>query len=166
MKYDLDYKDVIKLKKKSKKLDDTFDYKSHRDKYSLFKYKFDFGHHYLFEIVDNKGNLSYPEMAIHSKFKSCDQTIEVEYIRYPRTWEYNTEYLFINKRGEKYYLDMFEHHSELYSHIEWYDTIYVYGVWKHKPSTKEMKEAYSKTIWFSKTEEEVIDSKIDFILDN
>jgi hypothetical protein len=168
MTYDLSYEEVIRLRQKYKILE-NFDYDSQK-LHSVFfgeeKYfqSLDIGKHFLYEIVSKDKNgykVTYPEMAIYSKWMPCDQTSEIEYLPYPRTWMWHVEYLCNPEKG--YHIPVYEHPSSLKSHIEWNDFMYVYGIWDTKPKYKELKEAYSKTLWFGKTPEEIIDQKLDTI---
>lgn len=54
--------------------------------------------------------------------------------------------------------------NELQSFIIWTNQLYVYGAWDVKPSWKELRQAYEKTLWYGKSVEEQRDLNLKRIL--
>ena len=94
----------------------------------------------------------------------CDQTTEVEFINYRRTWEWRTEYKY-KYDGKEFTNYIAEEASEIDRVILWSDSMYVYGSWDKIPSYKELKQAYERTWWFHRTSDEIRDIQLDRILD-
>lgn len=102
-----------------------------------------FGDHILYQIVykdpeTSKMMMSYPKMAIFTSYNIADQALVYEMVSPIRSWEYKFE----PKEGYFYST------THITSHIEWYDIIYIFGIWKNKPNWKEMKKAYRQTFYF------------------
>jgi hypothetical protein len=93
----------------------------------------------------------------------CDQTIEVEWVDYRRTWEWNTKYDYeYDGKPYKNYI------GELPTEIErlplWDDSLLVYGVWDTMPNWKQLRQAYERTWWFHRTTDELRDLQLNRIL--
>lgn len=136
---------------------------NHYKKYDFFNVSdLKEGQHFLYEKYlyrRNKGNgsiICYPQMGIYLNMIPIDQTVELEWFNYRRTWEYNTSL----STGAS----VSDFSSELDSLILWQDTIFVYGVWDTKPNWKQMKKAFDKTWWFHKTKEKMRYLKIHSLL--
>jgi hypothetical protein len=46
----------------------------------------------------------------------------------------------------------------------WFDDILVYGAWNSMPNWKQLKQAYERTWWFYRTEEEKRDIQLNRLL--
>lgn len=141
------------------KIDDKFD---HREMGKFFLYE---------KVVykqDRTAQLFYPKLAIYLNELTCDQTTEVEWVDYRRTYEWNIKYKYThtdkdgNQREFKHYL------AELETKIErlplWWDELLVYGAWDSKPNWKQLRQAYERTWWFYRDEDEKRDIQLSRIL--
>ncbi|CAG7579751.1 MAG: hypothetical protein SLAVMIC_00075 [uncultured marine phage] len=127
----------------------------------------EFGQWFLFEIEENihydsgtKHRLQYPKLGIFNQYLPCDQTIEVKYMEYKKTWENR-----LIEKDDKYSFLM-ERSSELKSHIDWWDSMWIYGIWDHKPNWKELRKAFLKTQWYYRTKDEMRDYRLGQLLMN
>jgi hypothetical protein len=87
--------------------------------------------------------LFYPKLGLYLNALPCDQTIEVEWVDYRRTWEWNLEYDYeYDGKPYKNYI------GELPTEIErlplWDDYLLVYGVWDSMPNWKQLRQKNSK----------------------
>jgi hypothetical protein len=129
------------------------------------------GQFFLYEYMeynsDRKGGehtlLHYPRIAIYLNSRLVDMALEIDFFNVRRSWEGRREYDLTYK--DKSYR---QYPSELFTGIEnvilWDDSVNVYGVWDKLPNWKELKRAYQKTIWFSKTIEDKRDQYLSNIL--
>lgn len=126
------------------------------------------GQFFLYEIIDDSNNLHYPKIGIHLNNLPCDQTFEVEWVDYRRTWEWRVEIDVENtdKDGmtRKFTNLVGEYPTMIRKLILWDDSIKVYGAWWGLPNWKELKRAYEKTLWFKTTKEEIRERKLKSVL--
>lgn len=136
------------------------------DKYNHRK----FGKFFLYERETNgtKNKLHYPQLAIYLNELPCDQTTEVEFLNYRKSWEWRTEYktTYTDKDGlsKDYEMYVAEEPSEIERVILWSDSMYVYGSWDKMPSWKELRQAYGRTWWYHRTTDKIRDLQLDRIL--
>ena len=112
--------------------------------------------------------LFYPKLGMYINALPCDQTIEVEWIDYRRTWEWNLKFDYEVKDKDgvpKTYQNYF---GELPTEIErlplWSDYLLVYGVWDTMPNWKQLRQAYERTWWFHRTTDELRNIQLDRLL--
>ena len=126
-----------------------------------------FGKFFLYEKVyynrDRTTKLFYPKLAIYLNELPCDQTTEVEWIDCRRVIEWNIQYKYTHKDKEyKNYL------AEIETKIErlplWWDDLLVYGAWDSMPDWKQLRQAYERTWWFYRDEDEKRDIQLNRIL--
>ena len=75
-------------------------FNKHFDKYNFFEFNSNLhvelkkpGQIFLFEIYNHDHQtISYPKIGIFLNYLPCDQTLELEWATYRRTWEYNRKY--------------------------------------------------------------------------
>lgn len=53
---------------------------------------------------------------------------------------------------------------EVKSHIDWSDSIWVYGLWDSMPGWKEIRKSFRRTQWYSRSPQEERDFKLKQIL--
>lgn len=111
----------------------------------------------------NDHELFYPKLGIYLNGLPCDQTIEVEWVDYRRTWEWNLQYEY------EYNGSTFQNYiGELPTVIQrlpiWDDYLLIYGVWETMPNWKQLRQAYEKTWWFHRTTDQLRDLQIDRLL--
>lgn len=123
-----------------------------------------FGDWFLYETEDHvEGHkietrvLNYPKLAIFSKYIPCDQTVELEFIEYPKSWH---DRLYSKYNFLTYYP------AQIKSHIEWDDAMWIYGKWDSKPNWKQMKKAFRKTQWYHRDKHELRDIRLKELLGN
>jgi len=130
------------------------------------------GQYFLYEsLIDGrfKSNmlhdleLHYPKLGVYLNSLPCDQTIEVEWVDYRRTWEWNIEYDY-NYQEKVYQNYMAEIPTEIQRLPLWSDSLLVYGVWDSKPNWKQLKQAYEKTWWFHRSVEDLRDLQLERLL--
>lgn len=135
------------------------------------------GQYFLYEkILDGryKSNaphnyqLFYPKLGIYLNELPCDQTIEVEWVDYRRTWEWNIQYEFDYKDKDGMSKTYKNYIGELATEIErlpiWHDYLLVYGVWDTMPNWKQLRQAYERTWWFHRNTNELRDLQLDRLL--
>ena len=112
--------------------------------------------------------LFYPKLGMYINALPCDQTIEVEWIDYRRTWEWNLKFDYEVKDKDgvpKIYQNYF---GELSTEIErlplWSDYLLVYGVWDTMPNWKQLRQAYERTWWFHRTTDELRNIQLNRLL--
>jgi len=127
-----------------------------------------FGMYFLYELAmhssDLKGTkLHYPKLGLYINELPCDQTTEVEWIDYRRTWEWRTEYKYTHndKEYNNYICDL---PTEIQRLPIWFDGILVYGAWNTMPNWQQLKQAYERTWWFYRTEDEKRDIQLNRLL--
>lgn len=135
------------------------------------------GQYFLYEkILDGKyqsnaphdHELFYPKLGVYLNSLPCDQTIEVEWVDYRRTWEWNTEYDYEYKDKDGLVKPFQNYIGELPTEIErlpiWSDYLLVYGVWDSMPNWKQLRQAYERTWWFHRTTDELRDLQLNRLL--
>ncbi len=112
-----------------------------------------YGDHFLYQIISNHYTekredaiMSYPSIGTFTNYNIADQALEYEFITPMRTWETR----FKPSQGTWYPT------TRLCSHIEWDESIYIFGVWKSFPDWKEIKKAYKKTFYFRENRKDKI----------
>ena len=158
---DKSYRDVCLGHKKITLVDGEFT--SKYNNYVSTHTKLEFGDIFLFEAVEwhkNDGTLSYPEIGLFVRYNIYDQALVTEYIPKERTWMNNLEYVCNPDPDKMYKVPVSDKKTEVVDFIEWYDTLYIYGKWDKMPSWKELKPYYEKTMWFNKTEEQIMKLKL------
>lgn len=151
----------------------------HFEKWDYFKTKENFGTNlsmgaakfFLYEKITPldkpKEQISHPKLGIFLDIYSCDQTIELEWIDHRRTWEYNTqyEYQFENNGISKTYKSLAaDLRSELQYLVLWDDCMCVYGIWDTMPNWKQLRQAYERTWWYYRSQDEIRDIQINRLL--
>lgn len=130
------------------------------------------GQYFLYEkILDGRyqsnfphdHELFHPKLGIYINALPCDQTIEVEWVDYRRTWEWNLEYDY--KHDGKTFSSYI---GELATEIErlplWSDDLLVYGVWDTMPNWKQLRQAYERTWWFYRDVDKLRDIQLNRLL--
>ena len=130
------------------------------------------GQFFLYEkLLDGRFNSSiphdhqlfYPNLGIYLNSLPCDQTIEIEWVDYRRSWEWRTEYDY-EYEGKTYKNYIGELPSEVERLPLWDDYLLVYGVWDSIPNWKQLRQAYERTWWFHRTTDERRDIQLDRLL--
>ena len=155
------------------------EFTNHYKKYNFINNKspVNMGQFFLYEkILDGSIKSSiphdhevfYPKLGIYLHALPCDQTIEVEWIDYRRTWEYKVEYTGeykdkdgLSKTFQRYMCDI---PTEVERLPLWADDLLVYGVWDSMPNWKQLRQAYERTWWFHRTSDQLRDIQLDRIL--
>jgi hypothetical protein len=121
------------------------------------------GQIFLYEKYEDK-RISYPQIGIFINYLPCDQTLDIEWVSYRRTWEHNQsfEYTPEDKPTVKY--DFYDMPSFIRSMPQWSDYMLIYGVWDKLPDWKTLRRHYELTWWFHKPIEESRDIKLNFLL--
>jgi hypothetical protein len=171
--------DIFKSKEKFILFDTEMD---SSDIFCKHSEKFDFfstnnpnimGQYFLYEIyMDVKydsnfygstSKLCYPKLGIYLNSLPCDQTIEVEWVDFRRTWEWNTKYDYVYKdKTYKNYIGVIP--TEINRLPLWNDQMFIYGVWDSKPNWKQLRQAYERTWWFHRTSDEIRDLQLNRLL--
>lgn len=158
----------------SKSSDSLFDEKltkSHREDHSFYSTDIKPGQFFLYEKMEpvystdskfRNTHIYYPKLAIYLDSYVADQALEIEYKDVRRNWEHRTKYTYIHK--DKEYTNYASDIQGVNSTILWDDDVYVYGKWDTIPNWKELKVAYSKSIWFKRTKVELRDIRINSII--
>ena len=156
-------------------------FKKHFDKYNFLDAKSPsrMGQFFLYEKLEDgryKSNrphdheLHYPKLGVYLYALPCDQTIEVEWIDYRRTWENNLyfwgEYENADKDVRKFKRYIGELETEIQRLPIWSDYLLVYGVWDSMPNWKQLRQAYERTWWFHRTTEELRDIQLERLFKN
>ena len=112
--------------------------------------------------------LFYPKLGVYINSLPCDQTIDVEWIDYRRTWEWRLEYDYEYKDKDGLVKTYKNYIAELPTEIErlplWNDSLLIYGVWDSMPSWQQLKQAYERTWWFHRTVDELRDLQLNRLL--
>lgn len=146
----------------------------HFEKYEFFKANSPdrMGQFFLYEkLLDGryKSNkphdheLFYPKLGVYLNALPCDQTIEVEWVDYRRTWEWNIQYDYEHD-GKAYRNYMGELPTEIERLPLWSDYLLIYGVWDSMPTWKQLRQAYERTWWFHRTKDELRNLQLDRLL--
>lgn len=109
--------------------------------------------------------LYYPKIGLYLNSLPCDQTVEVEWIDWRRTWEYNRNYEWMGDKGEVENTGDFSLlPTQVHTLPIWHDYLLIYGVWDKLPSWKELRKYYERTWWFHKTIQDNRDIKINQLI--
>lgn len=112
--------------------------------------------------------LFYPKLGMYINALPCDQTIEVEWIDYRRTWEFNVKYTgeYKDKDGlsRTFQRNMCDIETEIERLPLWGNDILVYGVWDTMPNWKQLRQAYERTWWFHRTTDELRNIQLNRLL--
>ena len=107
--------------------------------------------------------LFYPKLGVYLNSLPYDQTIEVEWVDYRRTWEWNTEYDY-EYEGKTYQNYIGELPTEIERLPIWSDYLLVYGVWNSMPNWQQLRQAYERTWWYHRTTDELRDLQLNRLL--
>jgi hypothetical protein len=109
--------------------------------------------------------LYYPKIGIYLNSLPCDQTVEVEWVDWRRTWEYNKNYEWVDNKGETKSNGDFSYlPTQVQSLPIWHDYLLIYDVWDKLPDWKVLKKAYQRTWWYHKTIQDKRDIMINQII--
>ena len=154
--------DELQLKKNHIKKFDFFTTKSPSVIGQFFVYEI------LYDLRNSKDSkydteLTYPKLGIYVNSLPCDQTIEIEWIDIRRTCEWKLLYDYNHgiTTSQSY---LAESPTSIKTLPLWHDMMLVYGLWNSKPSWKEIRTAYQKTLWFSRETPELRDIKLNSLL--
>ena len=118
--------------------------------------------------VPHDHELFYPKLGVYLNGLPCDQTIEVEWVDYRRTWEWRLEYDYEYKDKDGSVKIFKNYIAELPTEIErlpiWSDYLLVYGVWDSMPNWQQLRQAYERTWWFHRTTDELRDLQLNRLL--
>ena len=157
-------REALESLRKVKVIPNEFDYGTHYNKYNFLNTNIlKPGDIFLYEFV-NSDLINYPRVGIYLNVIPIEQTVEVEYVDYRRTIEFNTEFERKQNNIINEYLSLFEEQTNINSIVLWDDTLLVYGSWNSLPNWKELKKAYKKTLWFNKTKQDNRDLLINSII--
>ena len=161
---DKSYNDAMNKYSKSMDVTEwTNDYMKKFSAYESGHVILEFGDVFLFETIcdsHSKSILKYPEIGVFVKYNIYDQALVTEYVTKNRTWMDRVKYNSNPDPKYNYWMPISDRVSEVVDFVEWSDSIYIYGKWDKMPGWKELKKSYQKTMWFHKTEEEIIDLKL------
>lgn len=117
------------------------------------------------DYTTGQKKLYYPKIGLYLNSLPCDQTVEVEWVDWRRTWEYNRTYEWTNDKGEiKTTGDFSLLPTQVQSLPIWHDYLLIYGVWDKLPSWKELRKHYDRTWWFHKTIQDKRDITINKLI--
>lgn len=143
-----------------------FDLSSKEFRFVGGRFRPEVGQFMLYEHIelrsDRKGGsyvvVRYPKVAVFLHSRLIDMAVEIDIFNVRRGWEYRREHTFTyqEKDGTEKEYECFpsEQPSGIESIIIWDDGVNVYGVWDKLPGWKELKKAYQKTIWYSRSTED------------
>jgi hypothetical protein len=156
--------------------DDTDLFNNHFKRYDFFSTKTPnvMGQFFLYELyLENtyldhadksyKSVLTYPKLGIYLNALPCDQTIELEWVNPRRTWEWNSKYKYTYE-GKEYSNYIGELPTDISRLALWGDSMLIYDVWNSKPNWKQLRQAYEKTWWFWRSDEEKRNIQLNRIL--
>ena len=121
------------------------------------------GQFFLYEATIND-HLYYPKLALFVKYGIIDMAVNAQFIDVERSWEWKLEYEqeYKDFKGEKMIakVNPAEDDAEIKNLILWNDS----GAWDKMPTWKELRVAYQKTVWFSRSLEDKRDIYLRSIL--
>jgi hypothetical protein len=146
----------------------------HFEKYEFFKANSPnrMGQYFLYEkLLDGRyrsnrphdHQLFYPKLGVYLNSLPCDQTIEVEWVDYRRTWEWKVEYDYQHE-GKVYKHYMGELPTDIQRLPLWNDYLLIYGVWDSMPTWYQLRQAYERTWWFHRTKDELRNLQLNRLL--
>ncbi len=153
---------------------DKEDFTNHFKKYEFFETYSPkrIGQFFLYEKLEDgryKSNiphdheLFYPKLGLYLNSLPCDQTIEVEWVDYRRTWEWRVEYDY-EYDGKTFQNYIAELETEVQRLPLWGDTLLVYGVWDFMPGWKQLRQAYERTWWYHRNTNELRELQLNRLL--
>ena len=107
--------------------------------------------------------LFYPKLGLYLNALPCDQTVELEWVDYRRTWEWRAEYDYEHE-GKTYQNFIAECETEIKRLPMWHDYLLIYGVWDSMPTWQQLRQAYERTWWFHRTTDELRDLQLNRLL--
>lgn len=131
------------------------------EKYQMDKSTLRFGDLFLYQIVD-KEKISYPKLAIFVKYMMVDMAVELQFVDMPRTWHYNVE--FLSNPELNISMPLSERATEFSYHLEWDQSMFIFGQWSQKPTWRELRQAYERTIWFYKSQNWLREQQLNRLL--
>lgn len=152
--------------------ENSLQFTNHWKKWDFFntRHPSSMGQYFVYEIFNEinynskfNSKISYPKLAIYVNALACDQTIELEWVDYRRTWEWNLEYEYIHE-GKTYRNYISEIPTEINRMPLWGDMMLIYGVWDSKPNWKQLRQAYEKTWWFWRSPDQIRNIQLNRIL--
>lgn len=170
--------ELLKSKEKyiwlTKSEEDSSEFTEHFNNWDFFHTKSpsQMGQYFVYEVykglrydstqIQYASKVSYPKLGIYLNALPCDQTIEVEWVDYRRTWEWRCEYEYTH--NDKLFTGLV---AELPTTINslplWGDSILVYGLWDTKPDWKQIRQAYERSWYFHRTKDELRNIQLDRI---
>jgi hypothetical protein len=149
-------------------------FKNHFDKYNFFDTvkPTKIGQFFLYEkLIDGryKSNvphdhqLFYPKLGLYLNALPCEQTVELEWVDYRRTWEWQAEYEYEHE-GKTFSNYIAECETEIQRLPMWHDYLLIYGVWNTMPNWQQLKQAYERTWWFHRTKDELRNLQLNRLL--
>ncbi len=164
--------EALKSREKSIEISDDewrSGFSSHYKKWDFLKtnmYPTKMGQLFLYEKClssDKITTINYPKLGVYLNALPCDQTIEVEWVDWRRTCEYNIEYFTKNSNGDEFEVLLAENDTQIQRLPLWWDGILVYGVWDSFPTWTDLRRSYEMTWWFHRPINEVRNIKLDRI---
>lgn len=158
--------DALKAYQKRKNLPFDMNFDKHLEKYDFSNTNSPskIGQFFVYEeFTAHNRLLQYPRLGIYINTLLCDQTIEVEWVDYRRTWESNVQYEY-EYNGKKYISYVSSESTKVRAFPLWSKHLLVYGLWDKMPNWSQLKQAYEKTWWFYRTPEEKRDIQLRRIL--
>lgn len=155
--------------------DDEFN--QHFKKYNFFDFEDtlkvslkDTGQIFLFEVLDGYSNtICYPKIGLFLNYLPCDQTLELEWMNFRRTWESNRKYTYnfnepYHNTDKDYNFYNLPSKYLIDSEPQWTNYHLIYGVWDRLPDWKTLRRHYEKTWWFHRNIDEQRDLNINRLL--
>lgn len=107
--------------------------------------------------------LFYPKLGLYLNALPCDQTVELEWVDYRRSWEWRVEYEYEHD-GKTYKNFIAECETEIQRLPMWHDYLLIYGVWNTMPTWQQLRQAYERTWWFHRTKDELRELQLNRLL--
>ena len=107
--------------------------------------------------------LFYPKLGLYLNALPCDQTVELEWVDYRRTWEWRAEYEY-EHGGKTYQNFIAECETEIQRLPMWHDYLLIYGVWDSMPTWHQLRQAYERTWWFHRNIDELRNLQLNRLL--